>query len=84
MYAQNGFKEWIGLLKSFVERNFTHKCKTTGRSVQFTYKSVEVDLLVSPYWNTAQEFFQFLKTIPKERRGVYVMFYRLDNNFDLL
>ena len=69
--AQNGLKEWVDLLQLFVENNFTHKSETTGRSVQFTYKGVEVDLLVSPYWNTSQEFYQFLNKIPRERRGMY-------------
>ena len=79
VYAQNGFSKWTDGLKVFVEREFNVSCTTPGgynnRSVQFeiSYDGVklDVDLLVSPYWNTPAEFYNFLRRIPKEKRSMY-------------
>ena len=47
------------------------------RSVQFRFchKGVEldVDLLASPYWDTPREFYQFLRSLPRERRDMWVL-----------
>ena len=77
MVYENGFKKWIDLLKSFMERKFRLTCSTPGynhRSVQFQirYDGVDlcVDLLASPYWNTPPEFYLFLNRISKEKQAM--------------
>ena len=78
MYRNNGFDQWIGDLKEFIEREFRITATTPGynhRSVQFDFYvggKLSVDLLVSPYWNTPEEFYHFLRRIPKENRNMYV------------
>ena len=80
----NGFHQWIGDLKEFIEREFRITATTPGynhRSVQFDcmYEGVKlsVDLLVSPYWNTPEDFYHFLRHIPKEKRSMYVILWTI-------
>ena len=74
MYSGKMFRPWISQLEEFI-------CRVKGVSVQhadffsvnFSYEvsqglSLEVDLLVSPYWSTPQEFYQFLREVPKQER----------------
>ena len=76
MCAQNGFKKWVGLLKAFVEEEFNLPStpRYNNRSVQFSipYNGVllAVDLLVSPYWETPRDFYQFLQGVPKDSRSM--------------
>ena len=72
---RNGFSTWTKPLQEFIEREFKIKSFTPGynnRSVQFRvqYEGVilEIDLLVSPFWDTPHDFYQFLRSIPKGRR----------------
>ena len=65
------------MLKVFMEEEFNLTTKTPGRnhrSVQFaiSYKNVslQVDLLVSPYWSNPGEFYDFLRRIPKEKQDM--------------
>ena len=58
------FKPWLRKLHDFLQntlgRNYRY-IRMTQRSVQFNYKEkVDVDLLVSPYWNNKDEFYTFL------------------------
>ena len=58
------FKPWLRKLHTFLQntlgRNYRYT-RMTERSVQFNYKGkVDVDLLVSPYWNSKDEFYTFL------------------------
>ena len=75
VYHENGFKRWVDMLKVFMEEEFKLTAKTPGhnnRSVQFVFTygdvSLQVDLLVSPYWNDPEEFYNFLRRIPKEKQ----------------
>ena len=78
MYRENGFKRWVDMLKVFMEEEFSLTTSTPGynhRSVQFDIRyrneSLQVDLLVSPYWgNDPEEFYNFLRRIPKEKQGM--------------
>ena len=79
MCAQNGFKKWVDLLKVFMEEEFdlSSNASTPGynnRSVQFPiqYNGVvlAVDVLVSPYWDTPRDFYQFLRGVPKDSRSM--------------
>ena len=75
MYDSNGFEQWIVQLRSFVEKQLGIPCKALGynhRSVQFVVERnelpLEVDLLVSPYWSSPDEFYRFLVTVQKKQR----------------
>ena len=79
MCMYNGFHQWTRHLKDFIEKKFEITATTPGcnhRSVQFDciYDGMElsVDLLVSPYWNTPEDFYHFLRQIPREKRSMYV------------
>ena len=65
------------MLKVFMKEELNLTARTPGRnhrSVQFamSYKNVtlQVDLLVSPYWSNPEEFYNFLRRIPKEKRDM--------------
>ena len=64
------------MLKVFVERNLQPNCINPGynhRSVQFKIcdgVTLSVDLLVSPYWNTPRDFYNFLRQIPKQKQAM--------------
>ena len=77
VYHENGFKRWVDMLKEFMEEEFNLTAKTPGqnhRLVHFdiSYRNVTlpVDLLVSPYWNKPEEFYNFLSHIRKEKRDM--------------
>ena len=77
---QNGFHYWTAKLQQFIERELKIRTELPGyhhRSVQFKfpYQGVEldVDLLASPYWDTPREFYQFLRSLPRERRDMWVL-----------
>ena len=63
-----GFGEWLEILKPFVQTTFNVVGTVRGgyntRSLHFAlyYRGVqvEVDLLVSPYWQSPDEFYNFL------------------------
>lgn len=53
-------------LKKFLETTFGVSCKMTHHSVQFSFRvdggfTLEVDLLVSPYWESLSEIYSFLE-----------------------
>lgn len=64
------FQPWLNQIQSFLEKNrwYQFKLKTT-RSIQFSYKDkVDVDLLVIPYWDSKDQFYNFLsREVPRER-----------------
>ena len=77
VYYENGFKKWVDMLKVFVKEEFDPKAETPGqnhRLVHFTFPhkivTLPVDLLVSPYWNRPEEFYNFLRRIPKKSRNM--------------
>ena len=61
------FKKWLEKLAQFLQTQFGHHYQMTHmtkRSVQFKFKgTIDVDLLVSPYYESAHAFYKFLKTI---------------------
>ena len=67
------FKPWVRKLQDFLQNtlrwNYRH-IRITQRSVQFNYKEkVDVDLLVSPFWNDRDEFYTFLlREVPLYQR----------------
>ena len=69
------FKKWISQLKEFIQHVRGVKLKRGNEclSVAFSYKvtediSLEVDLLVSPFWEHPDNFYQFLRTVPERDR----------------
>ena len=66
------------MLKEFMEEEYNLTTSTPGynhRSVQFNFRyknePLQVDLLVSPYWgNNPDEFYNFLRHIPKEKQDM--------------
>ena len=73
------FAPWISQLKAFiigfpgVQLKPSHSPYADYYSVQFSYQvsrgvSIDVDLLVSPYWNNQHEFYNFLREVPQGER----------------
>ena len=63
---KEGYGEWLDYLKTFIETHFGEVVtKTKGeRSIQFRFNDViDVDLLVSPYWEDQHELYRFLNGI---------------------
>ena len=68
------FTKWLIPLQDFIEKTFSLKTKKTKRSVQFRFRDlIDVDLLLSPYWEDQHEFYTFLKGIPRRQRDGYTM-----------
>ena len=71
---EDKFGPWTSQLKTFIERvrGVTMRSQSLEYSVQFAFNyrgmSIDVDLLVSPYWESPDEFYDFLKDIPHEDR----------------
>ena len=69
------FKKWLQKLDRFLELHFRMsyaKTRMTHRSVQFTFKGkIEVDLLVSPYFEKPKDFYEFLKSVHRDERDRY-------------
>ena len=65
-----GFGKWLDKLQQFLETLRNVKItKRTKYSVQFKYDGlIDVDLLVSPFWNNQDEFYDFLRGVPQEER----------------
>ena len=72
MLVTGGFRPWLQLLKTFLERTLYISVEMFPHSVQFDYVhrgcTLEVDLLVSPYWNNQKEFYSFLKSVPVHKQ----------------
>lgn len=66
------FRPWLRKLHAFLEKtlgDWYHFIRMTKRSVQFRYKDkVDVDLLVSPYWDNKDQFYTFLLRVPPDQR----------------
>ena len=70
MYSRRMFGPWIDFIRRVKGFSVQH---ADLFSVSFSYEvsqglSLEVDLLVSPYWDTPQDFYQFPREIPKQER----------------
>ncbi len=65
-----GFGKWLDQLQTFLEEQpKVAITKRTKFSVQFKFNDIiDVDLLVSPYWNNQHDFYDFLRGVPKEER----------------
>ena len=71
-------KPWISQLKEFMQDFPGVQLHYRGEmaesySVQFSYEIsrgilIEVDLLVSPYWNRPEDFYKFLREVPHAKR----------------
>ncbi len=62
---------WLLRLNMFLGKTLGHInynfIKMTEYAVQFNYKGqVDVDLLVSPYWDTPHSLYRFLQTVTRE------------------
>ena len=72
------FKPWISQLKAFMQIFQGVHLHYRGEkaelySVQFSYEisrgiSIEVDLLVSPYWEHPEDYYHFLREVPHGER----------------
>ena len=72
------FQPWISQLKRFIQHFPGVRMQNRGQrgdwfSVEFSYQVspgviLEVDLLVSPYWDTPRDFYEFIKTVKDDDR----------------
>lgn len=65
---RHGFHFWLEQLKTFLNRTLGISAEITPHSVQFDYNHLEVDLLVSPCWHNPNQLYNFLKTVPINKR----------------
>nr|ADW54557.1 OAS1Aa transcript 2 [Geodia barretti] len=77
--SEDHFKPWLKRIHHFLENNlegFKFE-KLKQRSLQFDYHHpscvIKVDLLVSPHWDSCEDFYQFLKYIPKNKRELFTV-----------
>lgn len=74
LHSPNKFEPWISKLKSFIQTypGVTVISESDEYSVKlvFDYEgmSIDVDLLVSPHWESPKIFYHFLQGIPKLSR----------------
>ena len=80
---RDGFKTWLEQLESFIQRTYHTSTEIKlapysrrVRSVKFTYgcdaEPIDVDLFVSPYWEEASKFYDFLTTVPRRKQSMCV------------
>ena len=71
-----GYKGTLDAIDSYLAGIFPRKYKfekatptSTPCALQFTFKGyLEVDLLVSPFWQSPKQLFDFLHTVPEDGR----------------
>ena len=76
LQSKRRFEPWICQLKEFLDKvdGVALKRQSQQFSVQFSFdynhrgSPIDVDLLISPYWNDPEEFYNFLRRVPKEER----------------
>ena len=65
---QRILRELLGFLSTTLGRKF-ELIKSTPRMVQFRYdRKIDVDLLISPFWSSRDELYQFMRTLHKDDR----------------
>ena len=72
--GENIFKKWLDMLDSFLMNHLGKsydQTEMTNRSVQFNFKGMEVDLLVSPFFENPTDFYKFLKSVHHSVRDRY-------------
>ncbi len=67
------YDRWLRHLKKFLEERMAGRVgniRLSRFAVQFDYDNgtIDVDLLVSPYWEEPADFYDFLGTIKKKHR----------------
>ena len=67
MVLTRGYDKWLNYLKTFIEVKFRAVVTKAPHSVQFVFKGIDVDLLVSPYWRDQHELYRFLNGIRDEK-----------------
>ena len=67
---REGYDYWLNKLERFLRGCHGVQIKRkTAHSVQFTYKDlIEVDLLVSPWWDSVVQLTKFLDKTPEDKR----------------
>ena len=61
---RSGYDEWLRMLESFVRQHREAEVKQRSpHAVQFKFRGIKVDLLISPNWDTPAQFFEFLKRV---------------------
>ena len=69
--VENGHDETLEKLKTYVEKELSPHYKysdTTKVALQFSYKGIDVDLLLSPYWETRGEYYHDLAQVEPSKR----------------
>jgi len=78
---ENGYKAWLNKVEAFLRQTLGRKFefkKKTPHAVQFVYdRKIEVDLLLSSYWSNPRLLYDFLGTVPKDKRFGLVKEYGL-------
>nr|CAB38027.1 2-5A synthetase [Geodia cydonium] len=78
--AESHFQPWLRRIYHFLANNLKgFKFEALkNRSLQFIYHHtsscvIKVDLLVSPYWESCEDFYNFLKKIPEDKRTIFTV-----------
>ncbi|XP_064392105.1 2'-5'-oligoadenylate synthase 1-like [Halichondria panicea] len=67
---EQGYGHWLEKLEKFLKKNSDVQFKNrTPHSVQFRYKDlIDVDMLVTPWWDSVSQLSLFLDKIPVQKR----------------
>lgn len=75
----NGYTSWLSKLEWFLKETLGRRLDRqsftkTPHAVQFKYNGmIDVDLLLSPFWNDHYEVYDFLKSVPEAKRFRWVI-----------
>ncbi len=71
---EQGYDYWLEKLEKFLKRSSDVQFKNrTPHSVQFRYKElIDVDMLVTPWWDSVSQLSLFLDKIPVQKRFPWV------------
>ena len=71
--VETGYENTLEKLKVYMEKKLSHRhysYKDTtkyGDGIKFSYKGLDVDLLLSPYWETRGEYYHDIEPLYKRR-----------------
>ena len=78
--VEDGYEEIQDKLEDYLEKRLSPDYMYSGRTnvaVKFQYRGIEVDLLLSPFWETRRDYYDAMQQIkvPEDRFKWYKVLY---------
>ncbi len=79
--VRGGFNHWLNIVETYLDRHLSGQItEKSPNSLLYKFKfgiahqsnKIDVDLLVSPYWDKPEDLYRFLLQIPKNKRSMLV------------